>query len=119
MTFFFSVVYETAVYQAKSDDFEVAFHLPIGDVFPKLAFLPLAAGSEVIDERVAEQDAGGFRSLKTLRRIPQGGRQVEPLREFKVVSVSTDGWFRLDLVLNAPKARADGCGQSQVTGKGS
>src|SRR6266508_3785848 len=97
-----------------SDDFHVAVELPLGDGLAELTLFPFAGCRIVIDEGVAEQLARRRRRLETSGGLHQGTRQLRLVRMLDLVGVALDGLAGIDLVLDAPQARADGRGQRQV-----
>src|SRR5262245_3731151 len=90
-----------------SDDLEVTRQLPVADVLAELALFPLASRCVMFDERVAEEFPRDFRGLETLSRVPQRAWQRETSGELAVVRVAGHCGLGLDLVLDAPEARAE------------
>src|SRR5687768_16803609 len=102
------VFWVAAMMVCPSDDLEIALQFPIGDVLAELALLPLAGRSPVIDESLAEQVGRGLRLAQALRRLPERARQIELRRVLHIIRIADDRRHRLDLVLDAVEAGADG-----------
>src|SRR6185295_2900337 len=97
-----------------SDNFKIAFQLPVGHRFSELAFFPFASRGEVLDERIAERGARGFRGPQSLRCLPKRGRQSALGGRFLIVRVAADRLAQWQLVFNSPQAGSECDCQTQV-----
>src|SRR5436305_14019649 len=97
-----------------SDDFHVTVELPFRDGLADLPLFPFTRCRIVIDEGSAEQFACGLRAFELAGGLHQGTRQLPLGRMLLVVAVALDRLAGIDLVLDAPQARADGRRERQV-----